>query len=614
MDDLDAIKSDSGVLRVYNRYTSLKKIGDKWTGICPLHSEKSPSFTVYPDMRFQCFGCGKANNIFFLVQEMDGCDFKTAVETVKSEIGNWSEVKSRVENTFKPVAENKTYKTIPLSSWGKMEDALKSSQAAITYLQEQRGISLETAQRLRIGFVQDVSNLAGLEGRDIANKGWLAFPSIEKDKVTGVKYRSLVRKKPGGYCRQSGFATGLFNSEAVDPFEPIYVVEGEFDCLALEQAGFRAVSVPSAGVKLSPSQKDLLMNASMVVLAGDNDSTGNGYMRKLWAELQSNTYLLEWPEGIKDANELLLKDPSSFRTTVEELTQKAKSTPMPDIYSLQETMRNGDDNTLADRPDRLRFPWPEVDTAAILLPGSVCGVMATSTSMGKTALTLQFSLFGARKHNEVVVNWQCELSPSEISVMVAAQVLKKNRNFITKEDLAAAADQLEGVQYYVGNNSSVNNIMEVLDIMEAAIRRLGATQAVLDNAHFYTSGVDDDVRVLASAMKRIKQIAVTYGVKFIVVFQPRKASQAARGKKTQISDVKGSATAGDTCDAVVAIHRDLNKEDGKVDIYEEKTLVEWLKTRSKGVGKSSSFIRFFGEFAEFYALENNYEDPSVGQT
>jgi replicative DNA helicase len=202
--------------------------------------------------------------------------------------------------------------------------------------------------------------------------------------------------------------------------------------------------------------------------------------------------------------------------------------------------------------------------------------------------------------------------------MVAAQVLRKNRNFLTKEDLKLAAEELDGVNYYIGNNPTINNISEVLDIMEAAIRRTGATMAVLDNAHFYTSGVDDDVRVLASALKRMKQIAVTYGVKFVVVFQPRKASQAARGKRVQVSDVKGSATAGDTCDAVMAIHRELSKssegEEAKNDIYEEKALIEWLKTRSKGIGKASSFVQFFGEFASFECLETNYEDPDGDQS
>jgi hypothetical protein len=114
---------------------------------------------------------------------------------------------------------------------------------------------------------------------------------------------------------------------------------------------------------------------------------------------------------------------------------------------------------------------------------------------------------------------------------------------------------------------------------------------------------------LSAAIKRGKQLCVAYGCKGTIVFQPRKATQQGRGKKTHITDIRGSASAGDTTDAVVAIHRDLNKEEEKSDIYEEKTLVEWLKVRTKGLGKSSCFLHFFGEFCEFQALESNYEEP-----
>jgi hypothetical protein len=618
MEDLDALKSNPAVLRVYAQYVSLKKTGDKYVGKCPLpeHQDSSPSFTVFSDMRASCFGCGANLNIFQLVQKIDGCDFKTAVAKVKAEVGNtsWSKAKEAVEKTFKPVAEPKTYKTISFDAWKKLEDNLAASEAAKDFLEKERGISLETAQRLRVGFAQNLGALAGAEGADVADKGWVAFPSISDDKVISVKYRSIVAKR---FSRQPGMATALFNTEDIDVFEPVYVLEGEFDVAAMSQAGFRAVSLPSASIKLTPEQKDMLMKAPIVLLAGDSDSAGQAAMDRLWKELGNNVYKLTWPDSCKDANDAFRdvcgRDVAKFTALVEELTRKAKSQPLPDIYSLQEVMQSGVDTSLADHPDRLRFPWSEVDSAAILLPGSVLGVMATSTSMGKSALVLQYSLYGARQHNEVVVNWQCELSPSEISTMVAAQVLHKNRNFLTKEDLKEAAERLDGVHYYIGNNSTVNNINEVLDIMEAAIRRTGATMAILDNAHYYTSGVDDDVRVLAAALKRINQMAITYGTKWTVVFQPRKAISQQRGKRTQISDIKGSATAGDTCDAVLAIHRDLVKgaEDGeaKTDIYEEKTLFEWLKTRSKGTGKASAILQFFGEFAEFQALDMCHEPP-----
>ena len=616
MEDLDALKSDSRVLSIYGKYIRLRKVGNTYVGSCPVHAEKSPSFTIYGDMRSHCFGCNVDFNIFQFLQAVEHIEFLAAVELVKKELGttsDWDQTRQKVDSVFKPVADvNKVYKTISLESWSKMETALANSKDAVHFL-DSRGVTLATAQRLRLGFAQNIGSLAGQDGSDIADKGWVAFPSIEGDKVVTVKYRSVVRKKPGGFARQPGMATAMFGTEEIDIFEPVYLVEGEFDQLCMTQAGFRSVSVPSAGVKLTPAMKDQLMKSSYLVLAGDTDVTGSGYMSKLWKELGERTYLLTWPEGSKDANEFFLtncnRDVSIFRTKVEELTSKAKSQPMPDIYSIQEVMQNGEDTSLADRADRLRFPWAEVDQMAILLPGSVLGLTSTNTSMGKTPYAIQTTLFGARKYQEVVVNWQCELSPAEISVIVAAQVLHKNRNFLKKEDLKQAAEQLEGIQYFIGNNPTLTNIMDVLDIMEAAVRRCGATTAVLDNLHFYTTGIDDENRVQTAAIKRIKQIAGQYGLKFIVVGQPRKASAQTKGKKTHITDAKGAGSFGDTCDSFMALHRELNKEEGKSDIYEERTLVEMLKTRSKGIGKSSAFLHFFGEFASFESIENNYPEP-----
>lgn len=619
LENLDALKSDPGVLRIYGSFLKLRKTGNTYVGLCPVHSERSESFTIYPDGRAHCFGCNADFNIFTFLQAVEGIDFKQALEKVKRELGKsdsgWEKTKERVESTFRAVAEPKICKTVPLQNFQKLETALAGNTAALQYLQS-RGITLETAKKLHLGYAQTIGNLAYPDGADIADKGWMAFPCVEGDTVVSIKYRSLVRKKPGGFCRAGGMATALFNTDDLDVFEPIYLVEGEYDCAVLVQAGFHAVSVPSAGVKLSSAHKDQIMRASCVILAGDSDPTGAGYMTSLWKSLGERTYLLAWPETCKDANETFLKssgrDVDKFRLLVEELTTKAKSTPMPDIYSIQETMRNGEETSLADRKDRLRFPWTNVDQMAILLPGSVLGLTSTNTSMGKTPFAIQATLFGARKYKEVVVNWQCELSPPEISVIVAAQVLHKNRNFLTKEDRGRAADQIEGVEYYVGNNPVITNIMEVLDVMEAAIRRLGATVAVLDNLHYYTTGIDDENRVQTAAIKRIKQIGGTYGTKWIVVGQPRKATAQAKGKKTHITDAKGSGSFGDTCDSFLAIHREIARRDeGEEldDIYEDKVLVEMLKTRSKGIGKSSGYLTFFGEFAEFVQLETHHEEP-----
>lgn len=617
-EDIDALKSDPGVLRIYGKYVKgLKKAGNLYTGCCPLHADSSPSFSVYPNMTWTCFsGCG-TGNIMQLVQKMESCDFKTAVEKVKQELGGWSESKARVESTFKPVIEKKNYRTISLDQWKKLEDGLANSKEAQDFLLNERGIKLATAQRLRLGFAQNIGNLAGPEGKDIADKGWIAFPCIDGDKVVSIKYRSIQRKKPGGFARQPGMATAMFNMESIDPFEPIYVAEGEMDSLVLEQAGFHAVSVPSAGVKLTPEMKDKLMQASYVVLAGDTDATGSGYMNKLWKELQERTYMLTWIEGMKDANQTFLefasRDLTTFKKTVEELTSKAKSQPMPSIYSLQETLLNGEQTILSEHPDRLRFPWVSVDSMVNILPGDVLGIGATNTGMAKTTLVVQLTMYNARKFGRCVLNYQTEMRPEEIATMAAAQILRKDRNFLTIEDKKQAAEDLEGVEYYVGCDPLLTDINAVLDLLEVAIKRLSPYCVVLDHFHHLTTGMDNETKVQSAAMTRIKQIAQTYNVVFINVGQPRKATQQTKGKQIHITDFKGSGAWGDASNAVIAIHRDLNKSEDPTTtkgVYEDKSLIKLLKGRSMGTGASATYLTFFGEFASFESIENNYEEET----
>lgn len=617
MDDLDQIKGNPGVIRIYSQYVKgLKKTGDKYVGLCPIHGEKTPSFTVFPDMRFNCFGCSAAGNIFQLLEQVDGQDFKTAVETVKKEIGSWGEVKEKVESTFRSVTESKVYKTASLEQWAKLESALKSSLSAIKFLQEQRGISLETAQKMRLGFVQDIKGLAGEAGADIADKGWIAFGEIEGDKIVSIKYRSIQRKKPGGFSRQSGFATTLFGAEQIDPFEPVYVVEGEFDQLCMTQAGFKSVSVPSAGAKLTPDMKDRLMQASQVILAGDTDEAGTGSQQKLWKELSERTYVLTWP-GSKDANEFFLKtcnrDVSIFRTKVEELTAKAKSQPMPSVYSLQEAMKSGSGEKLSERADRFRFPQPTVDDMLIILPGHVFGFGSTETGMGKTMFIVQATLHNAIKYGKTVINFQAEMSPQEIAGLAASQLLRRDRNEMTQIDMQIAAPLLDGVNYYVGRDPNVTELKEVLDLIESAARRLSPDIIVLDHFHHFSAGADNETKQQADAMTRIKQIAEKYQVVFINIGQPSKPQRSASSKPLRSTDFRGSGAWGQAANSIMAIHRDYRKAEdqsvGGKGNFEDKTLVQVIKGRSLGKGKSACFVTCFGEFCSFEELSLS-EEPA----
>ena len=617
-DDLDSIKSNPEVLKIYGRYTKLKRLGTGYQGKCPLHSDSSPSFSVYPDMRWTCFsGCG-SGNIFQLVEKLENIPFKEAVDFVKKEIGSdWESSKEKVDRVFRPVAEvSKVYRTISLEAWAKTEAALADSAPAKKYLAD-RGITYETAKKLHFGFVQDIKTLANGGGEDICDKGWVALPYIDESVVRMVKFRSIVRKRPGGFARQPNMETCLFNTNTIDVFEPVYLVEGEYDAAILEQVGFHAVSICSASTYPTAAHKDQLMKSSAVILAGDNDGgAGNKVMDKLWRELGSGAYRLLWPDGMKDANECLLKhckgDNALFKALVEDLTRKAKSQPMPSVYNLKETMEDGGGEKLVDRADRFRFPQPTIDDMLIILPGHVFGFGSTETGMGKTMFIVQATLHNAIKYGKTVINFQAEMSPTEIAGLATCQLLRVDRNEMTKDDMKKAAPRLENVNYYVGRDPNITELKEVLDLIESAVRRLSPDIVVLDHFHHFSAGADNETKQQADAMTRIKKIAELYQVIFINIGQPSKPTRSAASKPLRSTDFRGSGAWGQAANSIMAIHRDYRKTDDTIvsgkGNFEDKTLVQVIKGRSLGKGKSSCFVTCFGEFCCFEEIDTSHQE------
>jgi 5S rRNA maturation endonuclease (ribonuclease M5) len=609
LDDLNSLKHNPAVLKVYQQYTALKKESGRWMALCPLHQEKTSSFCVHQkDMLWTCYsGCG-TGNVMQLVERKEGCTFKEAVAKVKEIVGdsNYSKQAAAVDATFRPAVEvNKTYKTYTLAEYAPFEKALVASKEAQDWLSG-RGITLETAQKMHVGFRRDVGKRAGEKNEDISASGWLIFPCVVSGVVKSIKYRSIVRK---AFTKEPGMSTELFGADDIDIFEPVLVCEGELDALALTQAGYHAVSLASASTSLTPQQKDKLMTASKVILAGDNDEPGQAAMQKLWRELGERTYMLAWGEA-KDANQFLLEgckgDKGVFVQKMDELIGQALKQPMKDVYDLQSVMLAGGSGPQIDRADRLRFPWSEIDQMMILVPGDVLSIFATQTGTGKTAFQMNVSVFNAIKYGRRVLNWQCELDPTLYATITTAHLLKKHRNHLTREDFKEAAEEMGEANYYIGYDPMLGPD-EALDLMEAAIKRLSIDILVIDNVAYMVRSAVNEISIQAAVNKRIKDISKKHKVITLALGAPKKADNNRRGKVVQLQDLKGSGTASDDVDGLIALHRDTVKEDDSGsparDNLEAKTKVVLLKARNKGEGNAQAELSFLGEFATFVALD-----------
>lgn len=618
IEDLDKLKKDPSIIRLYAKRVRLERQGNRFRGSCPFgtHDDSTPSFDIYPDkadntLIFKCLGCGSSGNIFQFISKIDHIPMNEAIKVVRSFVNGAPETEARsVDEIFKPVGQAKPKVVLSLSDIAKYERALEQNPEAIAWLQRERGISYETAKRLHTGYCQDIGKLIGPNDQDVRDKGWIVLPCVEGAKVHAIKFRSIARKV---FRRMMGMSSEvLYNVDTVDLLEPVFLTEGEFDTMVLEQAGFRATSLPNATCKTTPEMKDKFLRAELVVLAGDTDgAAGTEKMKKLWAELGDRAALLEWPAGWKDANATFLKECggsiAEFKVAVGHLLSAAKSVVMPGIYSLQESMRAHHQTDLANHPERFRFPWKNVDSMAIILPGDVVAVLATNTKMGKTCWIMNATLDAALTHGEVVLNYQCELEPDRFNTMVAAYILRKDRNHLSNADIDDAARRLGNAKYYVGSNPALNTVGPVLDLIEAAIKRLGATVVVLDHIHFVCRNASDEIKAQADASQRIANMSKRYRVKFFMVEQPRKSNQQSRGKRLHISDGKGSEALHSDAAAIFAIHRDqvTVTDPPPPDTYSPITHVHLLGgARSKGDGAAEARLIFFGNFAAFNEMVN----------
>lgn len=616
---LKQIKQQPMYRVVKARIPTLSKEGVEWICNCPFHDDKTPSFKVYQKEDIwlaHCFGCGETLNVIQFIMKFDKIPFAAALQKAKDEF-EWYEGKETVESTFQEVVSEKEKITYPISNLKEWEQVLADSKEAQKWLAD-RGIQWDAVD-MHLGYVQNLATIS--PNHPWVNDGWIAFPTLDVtgSLVTGIKFRSLVGKKSedgkkSGILRAPGMETTLYNLGAITPFDDAWLVEGEPDTVVMTQAGYSAVGLPSDKYSPTGPERDILTRANRIFLAGDMDTVGRDAMKKLWGELRDRCYLIEWPEGCKDANDALMKvcngNVEEFQTLIEKLKSKALETPIPDYYDVRESLRNADDTPPMDNPRRLHARDTNIDQMAITLPGNVVSMFATYTGSGKTSWILDmFELEEALNWGSVVLNYSAELTPEEFSRLLAANLLEKDRNTLSRDDFQEAAKKLDvaDAKFYVGYNPDLNRIGLVLDSIEWAIRRLGARIVVLDHLHFLCRGERDDIKAQADAMQRIKNIARRYQVIFIVVGQSRKAQPGRKGRPSEAADAKGSETFISDATTTYHIHRNLRSnidwdkpETWPSDILDNVTDIRLDKCRTKGPGKAVARQTFVGQFGKFY--------------
>jgi DNA primase len=305
---VEEVRERADIVEVIGEHVSLKRSGKEFKALCPFHNEKTPSFYVVPGKGFyKCFGCGESGDVFSFLMDHTGLSFNEAVEKLAARVG--------VE--------------IPREEFRPEDDALMPLREAVAFAAdfyerklredtagargrrylEDRGISMEAAERFRLGFAPDDWRLLreaahhhGFEDEVLETAGLikrsekmpepydrlrdrLVFPITDvRGRVIGFGGRLLSKDARGPKYLNSP-ETPLYHKGrelyglhwakgAIRREESALVVEGYMDYVSLAARGIENV-VAALGTAMTPEQAQLVTRyAGQVLLLYDSDAAG----------------------------------------------------------------------------------------------------------------------------------------------------------------------------------------------------------------------------------------------------------------------------------------------------------------------------------------------------
>jgi DNA primase len=300
------VVSASDMVEVVSGRTALRKAGARYSGRCPFHEERTPSFSVNPaDKLYHCFGCGKGGDVITFVRETENLDFAGAVEWLAERFRvtlEYEETSPRQEETRR--RRDRLHAVLDQAA-SFYERYLWEAAAGVPVRQylEGRGLGESVCREFRLGlspgnglaqkarqkgFTAEELRAAGLtnaRGNDYFPQR-LMFPLADaRGRIVGFQARKLhdddplrgkyVNSPEGELFHKSAILYGLdLARTAIAKQERAVVVEGNTDVIALRQAGFEPV-VASMGTALTERQlKELQRLTRRLYLCFDSDAAG----------------------------------------------------------------------------------------------------------------------------------------------------------------------------------------------------------------------------------------------------------------------------------------------------------------------------------------------------
>ena len=353
-DDVRRVRDEADIVRLITPHTQLKKVGRQWSGLCPFHNEKTPSFSVNQEKGvYYCFGCQAQGDAIEFVRQMEGLDFVGAVEVLAARSGITLRYTERAEGRSRSRRKELTELVARAAAFYHerlMDQGDTDARPARDYLRS-RGYDGKVARTFTIGWAPDgwnaLSTHLKISDEDLVAAGLgalnrhggqydffrarIVFPIFdERGEAVGFGGRKLPEAEGPKYKNTSDRAEVYSKSQILYGLnwakteagrtDELVVCEGYTDVIGCHLAGVER-SVATCGTALTPDHaRKMARFAKRVVLAFDADGPGQAAAERLYgweSEFGLQFAVADLPAG-SDPGDLARSDPEGMQRAIAE--------------------------------------------------------------------------------------------------------------------------------------------------------------------------------------------------------------------------------------------------------------------------------------------------------
>jgi twinkle protein len=551
--NLNELKNIVKIEDVVSKFVKLKKTSGGYIGLCPFHSEKTPSFYTKKDKNnFKCFGCGVSGSAFDFVMLKNNVSFFDSVIEV-----------AKIVN-FEMEYDSKEIKK-PLHRIEKL------SKEFLDNFENVRKISNNTLLQFNVTEAIEWMPKAKAEIKVIC------FNYMRDGELINIKFRG----KNKDMKMSKGAELIFYNIDAIRETEEAVIVEGEIDSLSMHEAGiYNSVSVPNGAnsTKCIDNCYEYFLHKKKIIIATDNDDAG----RKLRDELMfrfgvDRCYFVQFPDDCKDANDVLVKH---GKEELKKIVQNAIQIPIEGLVSDKERrdrmfdlyengMPKGTPCGIYGFDEYLRFQGGLVTT--ITAPPSTGKSEFLDYVISGLAVKEQWR-FGVFSFE----NQPIELHDAKWAEKITGKAFafrKDPNNRITKETLLKVADEIFDKFKVIEVTKVDKSVDGIIAKAEELVNKYGIKGLVIDPynkmLHNIPSGMTE-TNYINLFMTKITDFAKKYNIHVFLVVHPTKP-QNINGevqKRVTLYSASGSANFYNQTDNGFTLMR--NRDTGIVDVYIEK--------------------------------------------